>query len=108
MDLRTTVTSIGATPVVEVEGIVDLAAVGVLRDTLARTLRARRGETVIVDLDGVTAIDDGGLGVLLGAAAAARDHDGDLRLLASTPTMRTRLAHTRLDRAIDVLESMTR
>jgi anti-anti-sigma factor len=100
MDLRTTATSVGGIPTVAVDGVVDLASIAVFRDALLKTIHAHSGGVVIVDLDGVAALDDAGLGVLLGAAAAARQADGDFEIVCNDDRLRTRLERTRLDRAI--------
>ena len=102
MDLRTTTVTVGGTPTVAVEGVVDLASVAVFRDALLRMIHASRAQTVVVDLDGVAALDDAGLGVLLGAAATARQADGDLEIVCNDDRLRTRLERTRLDRAVTV------
>jgi anti-anti-sigma factor len=107
MDLRTTSTTVGDVPTVSVDGVVDLASIAVFRDALLRTVHASRGQTVVVDLDGVAALDDAGLGVLLGAAAAARQADGDLEIVCNDDRLRTRLERTRLDRAITVRTSIS-
>lgn len=107
MDLRTTSSTVGDTPTVTVEGVVDLASIAVFRDVLLRTIHANSGQLVVADLDGVAALDDAGLGVLLGAAAAARQASGDLEIVCNDPRLRTRLERTRLDRAIDVRTSIT-
>lgn len=109
MNVHTTVTMLadadGAPRVVAgVEGIVDLSSVGTLHMDLTTAVRRSPGATLFVDLDGARAIDDAGLGVLLGAAAAARDAGGELIIVCSRNSLRARLAHTRLDRAIAVRE----
>lgn len=102
MSLHTTVTQVGDAQVVAVEGDVDLASIGVLHGELARVLRQHPASTVVVDLDGVRALDDAGLGVLLGAAASAREADGDLEVVCTRPTLRSRLERTGFDRAVTV------
>lgn len=97
---------IGEQPVLEVEGVVDLASIAVFRDALLSAVHRHRGSHVVVDLDGVTALDDAGLGMLLGAAAAARQADGDLSIVCGDDRLRVRLERTRLDRAIDVRSSI--
>jgi anti-sigma B factor antagonist len=62
------------------------------------------GSTVLVDLDGVTALDDAGLGMLLGAAGRARQRQGDLRLVCTAPHLLRRFEVTGLDRAVSVVE----
>ena len=106
MDLRTTASTVGGIPTVAVDGVVDLASIAVLRDALLRTIHANNGVMIVADLDGVAALDDAGLGVLLGAAAAARQADGDLEIVCNNERLRTRLERTRLDRAITVRTSI--
>ncbi|MBT4985731.1 MAG: STAS domain-containing protein [Ilumatobacter sp.] len=107
MDLRTTSSTVGGIPTVAVDGVVDLASIAIFRDALLRTIHSNSGELIVADLDGVAALDDAGLGVLLGAAAAARQADGDLEIVCNDERLRTRLERTRLDQAIAVRTSIT-
>jgi anti-sigma B factor antagonist len=107
MDLRTSASTVGGIPTVAVDGVVDLASIAVFRDALLRTIHSNSGAMIAVDLDGVAALDDSGLGVLLGAAAAARQADGDLEIVCNDERLRTRLERTRLDRAVTVRTSIT-
>lgn len=100
--MRAAVSTVGDSVVVTVDGIVDLAGVATLHDDLARTIRRHPGQTVVVDLDAVGSIDDTGLGVLLGAAAMARDGGGDVVVVCNRPALRARLDTTRFDRAVEV------
>lgn len=102
VSLHVTDTAIGDRAVVSVEGVVDLSSLGTLQDALVRTIQRHPGRVVTVDLDGVTAIDDCGLGILLGAAATARRSGGDLDLVVGEGPVRRRLEQTRLDKAVDV------
>jgi anti-anti-sigma factor len=102
MQVHTTLDQVGGSIVVTVDGVVDLAAVGHLHDDLARAVRRHPGVTLLVDLDAVSVLDDAGLGVLLGAAAAARAEHGDLEVVCSRPALRARLGSTRFDRAVNV------
>jgi anti-anti-sigma factor len=97
----------GDSVVVAVDGVVDLAAVATLHGDLTRTIRRHPGRTVIVDLDAVASIDDTGLGVLMGAAAAARDAGGELIVVCTRPALRDRLDTTRFDRAVEVRTTIT-
>ena len=107
MDLRTTSSTVGGIPTVAVDGVVDLASIAIFRDALLRTIHSNSGKLIVADLDGVAALDDAGLGVLLGAAAAARQADGDLEIVCNDERLRTRLERTRLDQAIAVRTSIT-
>ncbi|HEY5874717.1 MAG TPA: STAS domain-containing protein, partial [Ilumatobacteraceae bacterium] len=59
------------------------------------------------DLDGVLALDDAGLGLLLGGAAKARERRGDVVIVCSDERLLARFALTRLDQAIDIRSSLT-
>jgi anti-anti-sigma factor len=102
MSVRTTTSTVGTTIVLSVEGIVDLSTVGQFHMDLTSAVRRHPGADLLVDLDAVTALDDVGLGVLLGAAAAARDAEGSLSVVATNDGLRTRLSRARFDRAVDV------
>src|SRR6478735_2062052 len=98
MELHCRLTSVGPTPVLQVSGEVDLATLPVFRDQLTRAVDLHPGESVFVDLDGVTSLDDSGLGMLLGAAGRARALAGDVLLVCTTERLRQRFATTGLDR----------
>ncbi len=106
MQVSTSVGDVGGSIVVAVDGVVDLSSVGRLHDDLARAIRRHPGVTLIVDLDAIGGLDDAGLGVLLGAAAAARDCGGDLEVVCTRPALLARLTLTRFDRAVDVRSSI--
>ena len=107
MQVSTRVDNVGGSIVVAVDGVVDLSSVGRLHDDLARAVRRHPGITLIVDLDSVDGLDDAGLGVLLGAAATAREVGGDLEVVCTRPALLARLKQTRFDRAVDVRNSIT-
>jgi anti-sigma B factor antagonist len=104
--LHGSVEIVGSVPVLSLTGSVDLATVANLRDLLVRTISDHAGRTVVVDLDGVDALDDVGLGVLLGAAGRARQAGGDLVVVCASEHLRARFSVTGLDRAIDVSPSI--
>ena len=107
MQVHISVADVAGTAVASVDGAVDLASVGSFHNQLGRVLRQRPGEVVVIDLDAVTVLDDAGLGVLLGAAATARDAGGDIEIVCTRAALRERLARTRLDRAVTVRSSIT-
>lgn len=106
MQVRTTIDNVGGVVVVALDGALDLASVGRLHDDLTRAVRHHRAVTLLVDLDAVTVLDDAGLGVLLGAAAAAREAGGDLEVVCTRALLRERLDRTRFDRAVAVRSSI--
>jgi len=106
MELVCTLTELAEMPVLQVSGEIDLATLPVFRDALTRAISLHPGATLAVDLDGVYALDDTGFGMLLGAAASAREHHGDLVIVSTNERLRARFALTRLDRAVTVLTSL--
>jgi len=93
--------------VLGVNGEIDLATIPRLHDALSRWLASTpEGSTVFVDIDGVYACDDTGLGVLLGAAGRVRQAGGDLVVVCSAGPMRDRLNQTRFDRAVKVVPGL--
>ena len=108
MELRGTLTTIGSLPVLEVSGEIDLATLPLLRDHLARAVDAHRGAVLYVDVEGVSALDDTGLGMLLGAAGRARESGGDLVLVCTGERLRRRFELTGLDRAVVVRDGLPR
>ena len=61
---------------------------------------------LIVDLDGVTVLDDSGLGVLLGAAGSARQGGADLVVVCNNNRLRERFDVTGFSRAVEVRERL--
>ena len=90
-----------------VNGELDLSTLPQLHSALYRFVQDHAGARIVVDIDGVTACDDAGLGVLLGAAGRSRDSGGDLVVVSSAGPLRSRLARTGFDRAIDVVTSIS-
>ncbi len=89
------------TTVVELDGDADLGALPTLHQLLTRAVD-RATSVVVVDLDGLTVLDDAALGLVIGAAAAARRRCVELRLICTEPRRRARLADTRLDQIVPV------
>jgi len=106
VQVSTQLDTVGGSIVITVDGIVDLSSIGRLHDDLTRAIRRHPGVDLVVDLDAVGALDDAGLGVLLGAAATARDGGGDLEVVCSRAALCERLALTRFDRAVTVRSSI--
>ncbi len=102
MDLICRHAQVAHRAVLHVSGEIDLASLPVFRDHLTRLVDEHAGRTVVVDLDGVTVLDDTGLGMLLGAAGRARRHKGDLVVVCSTASLLERFSLTGLDRAVSI------
>jgi anti-sigma B factor antagonist len=107
MPLTVASSVVAGRPVVALTGSLDLATVPSLHNALATTILDHPATTIAVDLHGVEALDDVGLGVLLGAAGRARRGGGDLVVATTDEAMRQRFAVTGFDRAITVTPSMS-
>jgi anti-sigma B factor antagonist len=107
VDLVCRTVIIGGMPTLEATGEIDLASVPLLHDALRRLVADHRGQTVAIDLDGISVLDDAGLGVLLGAAGRAREQDGDLVIVCTTERLLRRFEISGLARAVDVRHRLT-
>lgn len=107
MEFRGVVDTVAGVPTVVCEGIVDLATAPNFRDLLQRLVAQHPGVVVAVDLDAVATLDDVALGVLIGAAASARQGGGELRVVASAPRIVEHLAATHVDRVVTVVASVS-
>mgnify|MGYP000137231710 CR=1 FL=1 len=103
MELVCHLTALGTAPVLYLTGEIDLSTVPLLRDQLSRAVSLHPGPTLFVDLAGLLAMDDTGLGMLLGAAGRCREMGADLAVVCTTERLLARFAITGLDRAISVL-----
>ena len=74
-------------PTLQVSGEIDLSTVPMLHDALRRLIADHLAQTVVIDLDGISVLDDAGLGVLLGAAGRAREQGGDLVIVCTSRTV---------------------
>lgn len=106
MDMRCRATVVGETPLLHVSGEVDLATAPMLRDAALRLVSDMPGHIVAVDLDGVTVLDDTGLGVLLGAAGRARATGGDLYIVCTNERLREWFEVSGLARAVEVRDRL--
>lgn len=105
MELLGRLTTLDGRPLLHLRGEIDIATLPALRDHLTRAISLHTGVPLFVDLDGLDALDDTGIGMLLGAAGQARAHGGDLVLVCTSERLLARFAVTRLDRAITVVAS---
>ena len=102
MEFRTSTRLVGGQPTITLDGVVDLVAVPELRDALQMAVLKHPGTTLLIDLDGVVVFDDCGLGMMIGAAATARERGGDVELVCTNPAILDQLARTRVDRLFTV------
>jgi anti-anti-sigma factor len=80
----------------------------VLHDALTKALAHHPGRMLVIDIDGVTVLDDSGLGVLLGAAGSAREAGADLIVVCNNDRLRDRLDRTGFSRAVEVHSRLPR
>ena len=99
----TSATTVAGQLVLSLRGEIDMATIPRLHGDLSRVVTGHPGAVVALDIDGVYACDDSGLGVLLGAAARARDLGGDIVVVCHSGSIRDRLARTGFDRAVSVV-----
>lgn len=106
MELQCTTHRVGDHVVVAVSGLADLSTAPHLHSHLRHAVGEHPGGTVLVDLDSVTALDDAALGLLLGAAARAREAGGDIQVVCTHARLRQRLAATRFDQVVKLRSSV--
>ena len=94
-------------PTLQVSGEIDLSTVPMLHDALRRIISDHLAQTVAIDLDGISVLDDTGLGVLLGAAGRAREQGGDLVIVCTAERLLRRFDLSGLSRAVDVRARIT-
>jgi anti-sigma B factor antagonist len=102
MNLSTSTIVVADDAVISLSGEVDLATLPLLQDALTKALAYHPGRMIVVDLDGVTVLEDVGLGILIGAAGSARQTGADLVLVCNNMRLRERLDRTGFSRAIEV------
>jgi len=107
MELVCSLALIGTTPVLQVGGEIDLATLPYFRDQLLRAVSLHAGATLFVDLDGVTVLDDTGLGMLLGTAGRAREQGGDVVIVSNNERLLARFELTRLNKALEVRHNIS-
>jgi anti-anti-sigma factor len=105
MHLRGRVRHTPVATVIELDGEADLGAAPQLTQVLNRGL-AEAERRIIVDLDGLTMLDDTALGLLIGAAASARRQGRTIELLSTNERVRRRLVDTRIDRILDIVDAI--
>lgn len=91
--------------VVRPVGPVDVNGSVALRDLLGREIDSP-GARVIIDLERVTLIDSSGIGILVGAHRRAEQAGARLAVAAPAPAVAKILSMTRVDRLLDVHESV--
>src|SRR4051812_34839283 len=93
--------------VATISGDLDLYSAGDLRSQLA-PLTTRDGETLIVEMSGVSFIDSTALGVLTGAAKLLRERGGRLVVASGDPRLRRLLEITGLLAVLHLEPNLTK
>ena len=107
MDLRLDLTVHGDVPVLSLQGEVDLATVPRLHDRFVAVSSAHPGQVLVLDLDGVTSIDDAGFGTLLGGLRRLTAYGGDIIAVCTSEALLDQLRQCRLDRVFTVHPDVT-
>ncbi|MCY3578383.1 MAG: STAS domain-containing protein [bacterium] len=105
MEFSVTVASHRRWEVLTVTGEIDMATAPRFRQRLLGVITGG-AQNVVIDLSGVDFIDSTGLGVLMGAAKRVRSAGGDIRLVMVGSRLADLIELTRLDRVLDVFDSI--
>ena len=92
MQLSSSIIRDGPQSVLVLAGEIDLATVPQCSDMLTKFVDDHAGRDIAIDLCQVTALDDTGVGVILGAVARARTTGSLLSLLIDDQHMRQRFS----------------
>ena len=90
MQLSSSIIRDGTQPVLVFAGEIDLATVPTCSDMLTKFVDDHAGTDIAVDMRQVTALDDTGVGIILGAVARARTTGSHLVLVIDDQYMRAR------------------
>lgn len=91
--------------VLSVSGEVDLATAPQLRQQLV-DLVTDGHRRIVVDLSGTDFLDSTGLGALVAGLKRLRAHDGEMRVVCTTPRVRKVFELTHVDRVLPLFESV--
>lgn len=75
-------------------------------DRIENFLHSLERVNIVIDIDDVESVDSSGLTALVNAQDALRALGGDLKVAVNSPVNRKILEITRLDRQLDVFESV--
>ena len=90
MQLSSSIIRDGSQSVLVFAGEIDLATVPEYSDMITKFVDDHAGRDIAIDLCQVTALDDTGVGVILGAVARARTSGSHLALVIDNQHMRAR------------------
>lgn len=104
MSLRVSTQEIGRHLVLAFDGELDLSSLPRFSDALARHLRPT--VSAVLDLDGITVLDDAAVGILLGAAARRREAGDTLAVVCTNPAITERLERMGVGASVPVVSSV--
>ena len=90
MQLSSSIIRDGSQPVLVFSGEIDLATVPECSDMITKFVDDHAGRDIAIDLCQVTALDDTGVGVILGAVARARTSGSQIAIVIDDQHMRVR------------------
>ncbi len=95
--------TVGDVRVITLDGLADLAAAPALHTAFNRAFSGLDDvRIVVVDLDGLTVLDDAAIGLLIGVAARAREVGASLVAVCTNARIAARLRATRVDEILVV------
>lgn len=104
MSLSVTTERIGRHLVLSLEGALDVSSLPRLSDALSRHLRP--SDSAVLDLDGITVLDDAAVGILLGAALRRNETNERLTLVCNNPSIIDRLRGSGLAANVLIVSSV--
>jgi anti-sigma B factor antagonist len=94
----------GGTPVIELEGEVDVYTAPQLKQQMISLLESGSSQ-MMIDLTKVEYLDSTALGVLIGGLKRMREREGNLSLICPSPRIRRVFEITGLDKIFDIYNS---
>ena len=104
MSLRVSTQEIRGHTVLAFDGALDLSSLPRFSDALVRHLRP--SISAVLDLDGITVLDDAAVGILLGVAARRRETHDPLAVVCTNPAIIDRLRRAGVDGAVPIVSSV--
>jgi len=104
VSLRVSTQEIGRHLVLAFDGALDLSSLPRFSDALTKHLRPSM--SAVLDLDGITVLDDTAIGILLGAAARQRESGGMLGIVCTNPDIIDRLRRMGVGAGVPIVSSV--
>ena len=104
---QTRVREVQGTPVVELEGEVDLSTSASFKETVYQVIDSGKRD-IVIDLDGLDFMDSTGLGVLVAVLKKISLEGGSIRLVCSKRSILKVFRITGLDKVFDIYDNLQR